>query len=80
MVCEEGVLTGITDGTLKANSFLTWKGSTIRNFDLRVQVRVTPGGNSGIHTAVMRPDLGLYAASDINAMSSPRTPVQRHVV
>ena len=37
---KKGVLTGITDGTLKANSFLTWKGSTIRNFDIRVQVRV----------------------------------------
>ena len=47
LVCEKGVLTGTTDGTLKANSFLTWKGSTIRNFD-RVQVRVTLGGNSGI--------------------------------
>jgi hypothetical protein len=61
---KKGVLTGITDGTLKANSFLTWKGSTIRNFDLRVQVRVTPGGNSGIqYRSRMRPDLGLYAAS-----------------
>ena len=61
---KKGVLTGITDGTLKANSFLTWKGSTIRNFDLRVKVRVTPGGNSGIqYRSRMRPDLGLYAAS-----------------
>ena len=61
---KKGVLTGTTDGTLKANSFLTWKGSTIRNFDLRVQVRVTPGGNSGIqYRSRMRPDLGLYAAS-----------------
>ncbi len=61
---KNGVLTGTTDGTLKANSFLTWKGSTIRNFDLRVQVRVTPGGNSGIqYRSRMRPEFGLYAAS-----------------
>ncbi len=61
---KNGALTGTTDGTLKANSFLTWKGSTVRNFDLRVQVRVTPGGNSGIqYRSRMRPDLGLYAAS-----------------
>ena len=26
------------------NQFLTWKGSTIRNFDLRVQVRISSGG------------------------------------
>ncbi len=61
---KKGVLTGSTDGSLKANSFLTWKGSTIRNFDLRVQVRLTPGGNSGIqYRSRMRPDIGLYAAS-----------------
>ena len=61
---KNGVLTGTTDGTLKANSFLTWKGSTIRNFDLHVQVRVTPGGNSGIqYRSRMRPDFGLFAAS-----------------
>ena len=61
---KKGVLTGSTDGSLKANSFLTWKGSTIRNFDLRVQVRLSPGGNSGIqYRSRMRPDIGLYAAS-----------------
>ena len=60
---KKGVLTGTTDGTLKANSFLTWKVPP-RNFDLRVQVRVTHGGNSGIqYRSRMRPDLGLYAAS-----------------
>ena len=46
LVNKEGVLAGTTDGTLKANSFLTWKDSP-RNFDLRVQVRV-PEVNSGI--------------------------------
>jgi choline-sulfatase len=57
---EEGAITGKTDGTLKMNRFLTWTGSTIRNFDLRVQVRVTPGGNSGLqYRGTSRPDLGL---------------------
>ena len=42
------------------NRFLTWKGSTIRNFDLRVKVKVTAGGNSGIqYRGTSRPDLGL---------------------
>jgi choline-sulfatase len=35
---EQGVLTGKTDGTLPRNSFLTWLGATVRNFDLRVKV------------------------------------------
>lgn len=57
---KDGVLTGKTDGSLKMNRFLTWKGSTIRNFDLRVKVKVTPGGNSGIqYRGLSRPDLGL---------------------
>ncbi|MDF1659671.1 MAG: sulfatase, partial [Verrucomicrobiales bacterium] len=29
---KDGVLTGVTDGSLKMNRFITWKGSTIQNF------------------------------------------------
>jgi len=57
---EDGCLTGITDGTLKMNRFITWNHSTIRNFDLRVKVKVTAGGNSGLqYRGTSRPDLGL---------------------
>lgn len=57
---EDGALTGITDGTLKQNRFITWKDSTIRNFELEVKVKVTAGGNSGIqYRGTSRPDLGL---------------------
>lgn len=57
---ENGILKGTTDGNLKANSFISWKGSTIRNFDLKVKVRVSEGGNSGIqYRGRSRPDLGL---------------------
>ena len=57
---RDGAITGVTDGSLKMNRFLTWTGSTIRNFDLRVKVKVTPGGNSGIqYRGTSRSDLGL---------------------
>lgn len=57
---EDGALTGKTDGSLKMNRFITWKHSTIRNFELRVKVKVTEGGNSGIqYRGTSRPDLGL---------------------
>lgn len=57
---KDGILTGTTDGSLKMNRFITWKGSTIRNFELRVKVKVSPGGNSGIqYRGLSRPDLGL---------------------
>lgn len=57
---KDGAITGVTDGTLKMNRFLSWKGSTIRNFDLRVKVKVSAGGNSGLqYRGLSRPDLGL---------------------
>ena len=57
---EEGALTGVTDGSLKMNQFISWTGSTIRNFDLRVKVKITAGGNSGLqYRGTSRPDLGL---------------------
>ncbi len=57
---KDGVLTGKTDGSLKMNRFITWKPSTIRNFELKVKVKVSAGGNSGIqYRGTSRPDLGL---------------------
>jgi arylsulfatase A-like enzyme len=57
---KDGVLIGETDGSLKMNRFLTWKAATVQNFDLRVKVRISDRGNSGIHyRAMSRPDLGL---------------------
>ncbi len=57
---EDGAITGKTDGTLTRNHFLTWKHSTVRNFDLRVKVKVSSGGNSGIqYRGLSRPDIGL---------------------
>jgi hypothetical protein len=56
---EDGCLTGKADGTLKFNRFLTWKGGTLKNFELRVKVNVSPGGNSGLqYRGTERPDLG----------------------
>lgn len=57
---KQGAITGVTDGTLKMNRFITWKNSTIRNFDLQMKVKISAGGNSGIqYRGTSRPDLGL---------------------
>ncbi len=57
---KNGVLTGKSDGTLKMNHFITWKVATLRNFDLKVQVRISAGGNSGIqYRSAHAPELGL---------------------
>jgi hypothetical protein len=56
---EDGCLVGKADGTLKFNRFITWRGGTVRNFELRVKVQVSPGGNSGLqYRGTERPDLG----------------------
>lgn len=61
---KNGILTGTTDGTLKRNSFLSWKGSTVRNFELRAKVRISSKGNSGIqYRSQSRPDIGLDVVS-----------------
>ena len=56
---EAGCLVGKADGSLKFNRFLTWRGGTLRNFELRVRVNVSPAGNSGLqYRGTERPDLG----------------------
>jgi hypothetical protein len=57
---KKGILTGKADGTLKRNHFITWKAATVRNFDLKVKVRISAGGNSGIqYRSTHLPELGL---------------------
>lgn len=48
---ENGCITGeVTPSTiLKRNTFLIWRGSTTKNFELKVDYRITKGGNSGIN-------------------------------
>lgn len=61
---KDGAIVGKTDGSLKMNSFLSWNGSTIRNFELRMQVNISPGGNSGIqYRGTSRPNIGLNVVS-----------------
>lgn len=56
---KEGCLTGVTDGSLKHNRFIVWRGGELKNFELRVKVKVTTGGNSGLnYRSKARPDLG----------------------
>jgi hypothetical protein len=56
---KDGCLTGKADGTLKFNRFITWRGGPVKNFELRVKVKVSPGGNSGLqYRGTERPDLG----------------------
>lgn len=56
---EDGCLTGTADGKLDYNRFAVWKGGQPKNFELRVQVKISPGGNSGLqYRSTPKPDLG----------------------
>jgi Domain of Unknown Function (DUF1080) len=48
---EEGALVGeITPATvIKSNTFIIWRGGSTKDFELKLDYRITPGGNSGIN-------------------------------
>jgi len=55
----DGVMTGqITPETIiKSNTFLIWRGGSPRDFELKVDYRITSGGNSGVnYRSVVVPD------------------------
>src|SRR5215831_20303740 len=55
----DGVMTGeITPETLiKSNTFLIWRGGSPKDFELKVDYRITSGGNSGVnYRSVVVPD------------------------
>jgi hypothetical protein len=55
---EDGALTGVCE-KLDYNRFIVWRGGKLKNFDLRIKVKVTAKGNSGInYRSAERPDLG----------------------
>jgi len=56
---RDGVMTGeITPETvIKSNTFLIWRGGSPRDFELKVDYRITSGGNSGVnYRSVVVPD------------------------
>ncbi len=55
----DGMMTGeITpDTVIKSNTFIIWRGGTPYDFELKVDYRITPAGNSGInYRSVVVPD------------------------
>lgn len=55
---ENGSLVGeITAGNqIQQNSFIIWKGGTLKDFDLKLEYRITSSGNSGINYRSARVD------------------------
>jgi hypothetical protein len=56
---DNGLMVGeITSSTIiKSNTFIIWRGGTPRDFELKVDFRITEGGNSGVnYRSVVVPD------------------------
>src|SRR5262245_39655766 len=56
---QDGALVGeITPETvIKSNTFIIWRGGTPKDFELKLDYRITPAGNSGInYRSVVVPD------------------------
>ena len=62
---ENGTLVGeITPETvIKSNTFIIWRGGRPKDFDLKLEFRITAGGNSGIN----------YRSARFRIPSPPRT-------
>lgn len=63
---EDGIVVGTCEGPdhLEHNSFLIWKGGTVRNFELRAMMRVIGDNNSGIQYRSRKlPEVGPWVIS-----------------
>ena len=71
---KDGAITGVTDGSLKMNRFITWNASTIQNFELQIKVKVSAQGNSGIQyrgTILPEVDLDIVSGYQCDIMPKP---------
>jgi hypothetical protein len=66
---ENGILTGeVTPATiLKRNTFLIWRGGQPGDFELKVDYRISPKGNSGINYRSVELDTLKYALKGYQA-------------
>ncbi|WP_437194356.1 3-keto-disaccharide hydrolase [Planctomicrobium sp. SH527] len=56
---KDGVITGVSDGSIKANQFLVWTGGKVSDFTLVADFRLEGNNNSGIqYRSQRRPDVG----------------------
>ena len=66
---EDGAITGQTtpDKPLKQNTFIIWRGGTTKDFELKLEFRMT-GGNSGVqYRSTALTDVGKYVLKGYQA-------------
>ncbi|WP_437225281.1 family 16 glycoside hydrolase [Planctomicrobium sp. SH661] len=69
---QDGAITGISDGSLKYNQFLSWTGGKVDDFELKVEFRLEGDNNSGVqYRSQRRPELGDWVVSGYQADIHP---------
>ncbi len=67
---ENGTIVGETtpEKALKVNTFLVWRGGTVKDFELKAEFRLTPSANSGIqYRSVILPEVSKWAMKGYQA-------------
>ena len=67
---ENGTIVGETtpEKALKQNTFLVWRGGTVRDFELKLEFRLTASANSGIqYRSVILPEVSKWAMKGYQA-------------
>jgi hypothetical protein len=67
---EDGAITGETtpEKALKLNTFIIWRGGTTRDFELKLQYRISEAGNSGVqYRSSALPDVGKWVLKGYQA-------------
>jgi len=67
---EDGTIVGETtaEKPLKQNTFVVWRGGTVRDFELKLEFRLTPSANSGIqYRSVILPEVSKWAMKGYQA-------------
>ena len=67
---ENGTIVGETtpEKVLKVNTFLVWRGGTVKDFELKAEFRLTPSANSGIqYRSAILPEVSKWAMKGYQA-------------
>jgi len=69
---QDEAITGVSDGSLKQNQFISWTGGNVSDFELKLEFRMEGKSNSGVQYRSQRmPDTGPWVVGGYQADIHP---------
>jgi len=69
---QDEAITGVSDGSLKQNQFISWTGGNVSDFELKLEFRMEGKSNSGVQYRSQRmPDIGPWVVGGYQADIHP---------